>query len=101
MKFQRPIPTSRRLWAAFSVAAFVLLGFVDIWGTTKTHGAYWPYLAHDLTRWEWWRVPLVFGYLTMLIAVPAIVIGWVLQAVVVTARSEMVHRSPKQSPDPS
>jgi hypothetical protein len=92
MSLPRSIPTCRRLWAAFSVAAFVLLGFVDIWGTTKTHGAYWSYLANDLADWQWWEVPFVFIQFTLLIAIPAIVIGWVIQALVMTIRSEATSR---------
>jgi hypothetical protein len=80
------LPTSVRLWGCFSLALFAVLGFTPLFYQGKGGESYWD---------EWTilfsgesiddRGVLVFGLglLGLIHAIPSIIAGWVMQAVVV------------------
>ena len=86
--------TDNRLWFAFAAIVFVLLGFVHLHTENVEHKigptSFWKIVAltPSCTTFEQFGFALslmaVYGSLT---AVPAMVFGWVAQAIVVAVRS--------------
>lgn len=94
MNLHRAMCTDRRLWFAFAVIAFILLGFVHLHTENVEHKigptSFWKIvvLTPTCSTFEEFGFALslmaVYGSLT---AIPAMVFGWVAQAIVVTVRS--------------
>jgi hypothetical protein len=78
----RRYPTDKPLWAICSLAAFLALGFVDPgWG--KGDISFW-HNTKTLIAGRW-ASPMegaaTVGFLALVLAVPAVVIGWLAHAV--------------------
>ena len=103
MNVRRKMRIDRRLWLAFGVVAFVLLGFVHLHneGVENKAGpsSFWGIVINAPSAWEWWRVPLVIGACAVVLAVPAAAFGWVAQAVVVAIRT--AKSSANRPPEPN
>jgi hypothetical protein len=91
MNAHTKLKTDRRLWLVFGVVAFALFGFVSTMpggvegkvGPTSLWGVFFD-------GWRWfkgWHYPLHLVFHATLTAVPAAVVGWVAQAVVVSLRT--------------
>jgi hypothetical protein len=84
----RPFRTDYRIWAFIAGCLFVVLGFVDPEaGATWTGHSFWTLLG-VLLRGEYIcstadLVVSIVGRAVLLLAVPAVTLGWVLQAFVV------------------
>jgi hypothetical protein len=83
--------TDRRLWSLFGGLAFVLLGFVRLWPPGVDNkvgpGYYWGVVFGPPAYWGWWHYGLTVVGAAAVLAVPAVVLGWAAQAVVVTIRA--------------
>lgn len=99
MRMRRKLKTDRQLWLGMSLIAFVLIGFVSIHtgGVEDKVGPtyFWGMAATMHRSWAWWEwVPIIAGMAAM-IALVAVIFGWVAQAVVVSMRtpqgSEKAH----------
>jgi hypothetical protein len=85
---QGPFRTNYQVWVIAAVSVFVALGFVDptAGATWKGNNSLWAHFG-DLLRGDYscstanLLVPIMFQSLVQ--AVPAVVLGWVLQAFVV------------------
>lgn len=84
----KSLRTNWALWASVSVILFVLLGFVNpIADVSKPSESYWelwimPLQPSDYPfNWEEYFTGLVL--LSLVRAVPAVIVGWALQAIVV------------------
>jgi hypothetical protein len=87
---RRRYHTDFRLWALASAGLFVAFGFVDpLGGVSKGSNSLWG-AVRDLFRWGYAGSPgdVLAGLvgLAMLPAMPAVALGWVVQAFVVIAR---------------
>jgi len=103
MRFRHQMQTDRLLWLAFSIIAFVLLGFVHPWTEAIEHKAgpssFWGVLMSPPVAWEWWRVPLAAAGYTFALCIPSAALGWVIQAVVVWVRSARLPEKGPQKPN--
>jgi uncharacterized membrane protein len=80
--------TNRKVWMFFTCGVFVGLGFVDLLAgaTFKGSASLWNNVG-DLGRGDSAVALLVVAIRATLLAVPAILLGWLLQALAVVARS--------------
>ncbi len=83
--------TDKRLWLIAASVLFVALGFVDpVAGVAKGDNSLWAHVARFVTGDYFCSTPeIVIPILlrSALQAIPAAVLGWVAQAVVVIVRS--------------
>lgn len=104
MNLHRPLRTDRRLWLLCAVVAFVLLGFVSIQseaveykvGPTHLWGVAEDALR-DAARYDRrTALPthvLKLAFQTAIVAIPAVALGWVAQAVIVVIWDAWRQRS--------
>ena len=82
--------TNNRLWAITSVCVFVALGFVNpVAGVAKGDLSLWAYVS-DVVTGNFADVTSgvqAIVFLSLLLAVPAVLVGWVLQALIVLVAS--------------
>ncbi len=90
MNLRRELATDRRSWLLFSVLAFVLFGFIHPFneGVESKIGPshFWGVLEDGVRHWD--RIdslPRVVVY-ALIVAVPAVTVGWLSQAVLVVVR---------------
>ena len=99
MNLHRKMHTDRRLWLLFGVVAFVLLGFVHPQNEAVEYKVgpsnFWGVLF-DPHIWRSRETLVVLPAYTTLLAVPAAVLGWVAQAIVVAIRFPSVY-APKRA----
>jgi len=84
--FNKSLRTSWALWAFLSVVLFVLLGFVNPLPEDKFGFTYWGMWAIFLRgEWfcSWGEIISQLVFVAFVWAVPAVVVGWVVQASVV------------------
>ncbi len=99
--------TNERLWLIFSVCLFVAFGFVDITGgMSKGPVGLWYTISDFHTHMSWKdhsraEIILPIFALAVMCAIPAILFGWVLQAlvgVVRDRRTQSGYSSPLSCP---
>jgi hypothetical protein len=81
----RRFRTSYLVWAAFAGCAFAALGFFELsGGMAKSEGRFW-FRCGYLMRGEWADMKFerrAVTYQGIMLAFPAIALGWVMQAIV-------------------
>lgn len=93
--WNQSLKTNRRLWAVATAAVFVLVGFFGLMPIKgeRTFAGYWDLWAmclHGFLKPDAGDRALALVFLLIIgcvLAVPALAIGWVVQAVVVVMRS--------------
>jgi hypothetical protein len=88
--------TNRRLWAVAAVCWFVALGFFELTGGySKADTSLWGDNLRVLLTRDYlcpsFDLLFALGMQVVMCAVPALVLGWVTQAVVVIIRSPKVR----------
>lgn len=77
-------PTDKRLWAICALAVFVVFVFIDPkWG--KGNSSLWHH-ANTLFNGKWASTSdgvVTVAFLVVALAIPAIIIGWLLHAIAV------------------
>jgi hypothetical protein len=91
--------TNNRLWLLASICLFVALGFVDpmagaVHYDTSLWGIVGGLLRHptDITL----DILVALLIVALLRLVPAVIFGWVMQALIVIAWSSIRHRAPEK-----
>jgi hypothetical protein len=87
--------TERRLWLVVSLAAYIGLGFVDFEDDDRTvEHTLWGAVRMLVTQKvdPEYVLPAIFGYGTMFL-VPAVILGWLIQALTVMLRSTPTTRN--------
>lgn len=82
MNMRRELRSDRRLWLAFGALAFVLLGFLHM----REFPNFWRGAAMAVSSGEWQMALLFIVPAAPSLAIPATVIGWACQAIVVAIR---------------
>lgn len=102
MDLHRPLRTDRRLWLVCNVLVFVLLGFVHFYpeGVKTGPSSMWSWIGRAIqTAAEpdgWAFLPVFVPILAMyaiVLVVPAVMFGWVAQAVIVVVRDGRRQRA--------
>lgn len=90
--------TDRRLWALFALAIFVPLCFVNLLGNqTKGESSLWSYLLRLGNENS--NVLALFAMIVvqgLLLAAPAMVVGWSLQAIAVMCGIRLTGQTDEQ-----
>jgi hypothetical protein len=91
---REPLQTNNRLWVLGAVSVFVALGFVDhlAGATWKGDNSLWHYFGLLFEEQEGHNTEgllFVILFSSLLRAVPAVLVGWVLQALVVAIWSSV------------
>jgi hypothetical protein len=89
--------TNRRLWLAVSLVLFVIAWLMPLpWGGKESFASYcWGMVTDlwgrrsELGAGELEDAALSFGFFSFLFGVPALVIGWVVQCVIVMVRDRL------------
>jgi hypothetical protein len=99
---RREYRTSYKVWLILTVLLFVVAGFISLPGETKGDNRYWVRIAalfagdYTLSTTEYLSTMALY---TLFLAVPSIILSWVLQAVLVVAWSRVsAHRSVATEP---
>jgi hypothetical protein len=97
----RSYRTDRRLWIAFASVVFVALGFADCLtpGKGGTPTGLWPMIGFLIEKNDTHlttTVAPVLAVQAVVLLFPAALIGWSLQAVVVTARGRSGERNGRE-----
>ena len=95
--------TDRRLWLLASCCVFAILAFIDPFGgLTKQNASLASHTWH-LVRGDF-VAPAegvrIVAFMSAVLAVPATILGWVVQALVVTLRSRWRDELPKSNLTP-
>jgi hypothetical protein len=102
MNLNRRMRTDRSLWLILSVLAFIAFGFVSFHseGVEAKIGpsSFWGNIASTsfwgkITQPPFWdgQLPLILAFYAIIVAIPALVFGWVAQAVVVAIRTTLAR----------
>jgi hypothetical protein len=81
----KPLRTSYPLWALAAIILFIALGFVDpVAGAAKGDNSLWSYVGHLCDGgYNTEALLTAAAYRAVLQTVPAVLLGWVLQALLV------------------
>jgi hypothetical protein len=94
---RQPFRTDYRLWILAAGCVFVALGFVDpVAGAAKGDNSWWAYVGFLLRGDYSCSTGEIIGAITFrgaLQAVPSVLVGWVLQALVVVGWSSPRRRT--------
>ena len=101
MKLTTTLPIHRWLWLLLSVIVFVLLGFVDFVPAWNKGGGM-QYWGSWFIAWEFGaqQLPDCICYLsgfTILLLIPAVILGFVFQCIVVSAWKYSADRANDQA----
>jgi hypothetical protein len=92
--WRREFPTSPRLWLAFSVAAFAVAGCLLEVPVGRGSARYWE-LARAVARPEEAppeAVALLLAFWGLVLAIPYLGVGWVLQALTQTVMGRKMRQ---------
>jgi hypothetical protein len=89
----RNLRTHKGLWVAASASVFILLGFVDFVPEGKGGLQYWRWWAVLLSgNYPWERFVTPLTMMALMLAIPSLLLGWVMQALFVVVAAYLRQR---------
>src|SRR5688572_1605510 len=92
MKLRNGNDVNYRIWFALTTAIFILIGFIRLRSEHTEYkvgpSSYWSFVFGEPTMFNFWESLALSVLIGFLIAIPATVLGWIGQAIVVVVRDE-------------